>query len=395
MNDLLTFLANGVLGWSVGQMAIYTLIVTHITILSVTIFLHRHQAHRALDLHPIVSHFFRFWLWLTSGQHTKEWTAIHRKHHAKCETEEDPHSPVTKGIHKVLWQGADLYRIEAKNQETLDKYGAGTPDDWMERKIYTPFTFYGVVLMMVIDFVLFGFAGLTVWAVQMAWIPFHAAGVINGLAHWWGYRNFDSPDAATNISPWGLWIGGEELHNNHHTFATSAKFSNKWYEIDIGWGYIRVLSAFGLAKVKKTQPKAVFVRDISVDEHTLESIIKNRYDVMANYAQSLRKSLKSEIELLSNTDKAAAQRLKSVRKSILRDTDNIKQTVVEQVEHNIQVSPTVQKLYDMRNELALLWRRSNLTREQLLAHLKDWCERAEQSGIEVLQHFALRLRSYR
>ena len=395
MNDLLTFLANGVLGWSVGQMAIYTLIVTHITILSVTIFLHRHQAHRALDLHPIVSHFFRFWLWLTSGQHTKEWTAIHRKHHAKCETEEDPHSPVTKGIHKVLWQGADLYRIEAKNQETLDKYGAGTPDDWMERKIYTPFTFYGVVLMMVIDFVLFGFAGLTVWAVQMAWIPFHAAGVINGLAHWWGYRNFDSPDAATNISPWGLWIGGEELHNNHHTFATSAKFSNKWYEIDIGWGYIRVLSALGLAKVKKTQPKAVFVRDISVDEHTLESIIKNRYDVMANYAQSLRKSLKSEIELLSNTDKAAAQRLKSVRKSILRDTDNIKQTVVEQVEHNIQVSPTVQKLYDMRNELALLWRRSNLTREQLLAHLKDWCERAEQSGIEVLQHFALRLRSYR
>ena len=395
MNDLLTFLANGVLGWSVGQMAIYTLIVTHITILSVTIFLHRHQAHRALDLHPIVSHFFRFWLWLTSGQHTKEWTAIHRKHHAKCETEEDPHSPVTKGIHKVLWQGADLYRIEAKNQETLDKYGAGTPDDWMERKIYTPFTFYGVVLMMVIDFVLFGFAGLTVWAVQMAWIPFHAAGVINGLAHWWGYRNFDSPDAATNISPWGLWIGGEELHNNHHTFATSAKFSNKWYEIDIGWGYIRVLSALGLAKVKKTQPKAVFVRDISVDEHTLESILKNRYDVMANYAQSLRKSLKSEIELLSNTDKAAAQRLKSVRKSILRDTDNIKQTVVEQVEHNIQVSPTVQKLYDMRNELALLWRRSNLTREQLLAHLKDWCERAEQSGIEVLQHFALRLRSYR
>ena len=395
MNDLLTFLANGVLGWSVGQMAIYTLIVTHITILSVTIFLHRHQAHRALDLHPIVSHFFRFWLWLTSGQHTKEWTAIHRKHHAKCETEEDPHSPVTKGIHKVLWQGADLYRIEAKNQETLDKYGAGTPDDWMERKIYTPFTFYGVVLMMVIDFVLFGFAGLTVWAVQMAWIPFHAAGVINGLAHWWGYRNFDSPDAATNISPWGLWIGGEELHNNHHTFATSAKFSNKWYEIDIGWGYIRVLSALGLAKVKKTQPKAVFVRDISVDEHTLESIIKNRYDVMANYAKSLRKSLKSEIELLSNTDKAAAQRLKSVRKSILRDTDNIKQTVVEQVEQNIQVSPTVQKLYDMRNELALLWRRSNLTREQLLAHLKDWCERAEQSGIEVLQHFALRLRSYR
>lgn len=395
MNDLLTFLANGILGWSVGQMVIYTLIVTHITILGVTIYLHRHQAHRALDLHPIVSHFFRFWLWLTTGQNTKQWAAIHRKHHAKCETEEDPHSPVTRGIHTVLWQGADLYRIESKNQETMDKYGAGTPDDWMERKVYTPFTFYGIILMMLIDFVLFGFAGITIWAVQMAWIPLHAAGVINGLAHWWGYRNFDSPDASTNISPWGLWIGGEELHNNHHTYATSAKFSNKWYEVDIGWGYIRVLSALGLATVKKTQPKAVFVRDVSVDEHTLEAIIKNRYDVMANYAKSLRKSLKSEIELLSNVDEAAAQRLKSVRKSVLRDSDNINHVVAAQVAHEIKVSPTVQKLYDMRNELALLWRRSNLTREQLLVHLKDWCDAAEQSGIEVLQHFALRLRSYR
>lgn len=395
MNEFLTFLSNGVLGWSVGQMVVFTLIVTHITILGVTIYLHRHQAHRALDLHPIVSHFFRFWLWLTTGQNTKEWAAIHRKHHAKCETDEDPHSPVAKGINKVLWQGADLYRLEAKNQETLDKYGAGTPDDWMERKIYTPYTMYGVVLMMVINIVLFGLPGITIWAVQMAWIPFHAAGVINGLAHWWGYRNFDSPDASTNISPWGLWIGGEELHNNHHTYGTSAKFSNKWYEIDIGWGYIRVLSALGLATVKKTQPKAVFVRDIPVDEHTLESIIKNRYDVMANYAQSLRHSVKSEIELLSGFDSAAAKRLKSIRKALLRDTDHIDDTIVAKVEQEIAVSPTVQKLYDMRNELAMLWRRSTLTREQLLAHLHDWCERAEKSGIEALQSFALRLRTYR
>ncbi|MGL4768283.1 MAG: DesA family fatty acid desaturase [Formosimonas sp.] len=395
MNDLLAFLANGILNWSAGEIVLYTLLVTHITILGVTIFLHRHQAHRALDLHPAVAHFFRFWLWLTSGQNTKEWAAIHRKHHAKCETAEDPHSPVTRGIHTVLWQGADLYRIEAKNQETLDKYGAGTPDDWMERNIYTPFTAYGIILMLLVDFALFGFIGITVWAVQMAWIPFHAAGVINGLAHWWGYRNFDSPDASTNISPWGLWIGGEELHNNHHTFATSAKFSNKWYEIDIGWGYIRILSALGLATVKKTQPKAVFAQNVAVDEHTLESIIKNRYDVMANYAKSLRKSVKAEIASIGAFDQAAAQRLKSVRKYIVRDSDNINPTLVDKVQHEIQVSPTVQKLYDMRNELAVLWRRSNLTREQLLAHLHDWCERAEQSGIEMLQVFALRLRTYR
>ena len=395
MNAFLNFLSNGILDWSLGQMVVYTLIVTHITLASVTIYLHRHSAHRALDLHPIPAHFFRFWLWLTSGQHTKEWTSIHRKHHAKCETEEDPHSPVTKGLSTVLWQGADLYRIEAKNKETLQKYGAGTPDDWMERHVYTPLTFYGIILMLLIDFVLFGFAGITIWAIQMAWIPFFAAGVINGIGHWWGYRNFDSPDTSTNISPWGMLIGGEELHNNHHTYATSAKFSSKWYEFDLGWCYIRVLSALGLAKVKKTIPKAVFVDNVPVDEHTLESIIKNRYEVMASYAQSLRQSVKAEIEVLHATNESAAQRLLAIRKSLLRDTDHISGDVVARVEQNIVVSPTVQKLYEMRNELALLWRRSSLTRDELLAHLHDWCERAEQSGIEVLQRFSLQLRTYR
>lgn len=289
MSAFLNFLSHGLLNFSVWQMVVYTLIMTHITIVGVTVFLHRNQAHRALDLHPIVSHFFRFWMWLTTGQLTKAWAAIHRKHHAKCETEEDPHSPVTRGLSTVLWQGADLYRMEQKNQETLDKYGKGTPDDWMERKVYTPFTFYGIVLMFIINFVLFGFAGMTIWAIQMAWIPFWAAGVINGIAHCWGYRNFDSPDAATNISPWGILIGGEELHNNHHTFATSAKFSTKWYEFDLGWFYIQVLSALGLAKVKKTQPKATYVANSKVDEHTLEAVIKNRYQVMATYASSLEK----------------------------------------------------------------------------------------------------------
>lgn len=395
MNELLTFLSGGLLNWSIGKMVVFTLVVTHITIASVTIFLHRHQAHRALDLHPIMSHFFRFWLWMTTGQHTKEWTAIHRKHHAKCETEEDPHSPVTKGLSTVLWQGADLYRIESKNKETMEKYGSGTPDDWMERNVYTPFTYYGIVLMFLVDFVLFGFSGVTIWAVQMAWIPFFAAGVINGLAHWWGYRNFDSPDASTNISPWGFLIGGEELHNNHHTYGSSAKFSNKWYEIDLGWGYIKVMSALGLASVKKIQPKATHVENTLVDLHTLEAIIKNRYEVMASYARTLKRSMKHELESMKGTDVVAARRLKSINKMILRDAQNIDQTSLEQVNIEVQVSPTVQKMYEMRNELSLLWQRSTLTREQLLTHLHDWCERAEQSGIETLRLFSLRLRTYR
>jgi stearoyl-CoA desaturase (delta-9 desaturase) len=247
---VLDFLSNGITRFSGWQVFFYTMVVTHITIASVTIYLHRCQAHRALDLHPIVSHFFRFWLWLTTGQVTKEWASIHRKHHAKCDTEEDPHSPVTRGIKKVFWEGAELYRAESKNKETMEKYGHGTPDDWMERNVYTRHSALGVASLLVINFALFGVIGITVWAVQMLWIPITAAGIINGIGHYWGYRNYDCADAATNIIPLGLLIGGEELHNNHHTFATSAKLSSKWYEFDIGWGYIRALEMVGLAKVK-------------------------------------------------------------------------------------------------------------------------------------------------
>ena len=254
-DSILDWAANGLANWSRWEIVIYTLVVTHITICGVTIFLHRCMAHRSLDLHPVAQHFFRFWLWLTTGMVTKEWTAIHRKHHAKCETEDDPHSPQTRGIRKVLLEGAELYRAEAKNKETITKFGHGTPDDWIERNVYSRFGWQGVGLMLIIDVALFGVIGLTVWAVQMLWIPIHAAGIINGLGHFWGYRNYDCEDASTNVSPWGIIIGGEELHNNHHTYPTSAKFSIKWYEFDIGWGYIRAMQAVGLAKVKKTPPR--------------------------------------------------------------------------------------------------------------------------------------------
>ena len=239
--DLLSFLAHGLLPLPWWGYVVVALVMTHVTIAGVTIYLHRHSAHRALDLALPVSHFFRFWLWLTTGMVTKEWTAIHRKHHAKCETDEDPHSPQTRGIRTVFWQGAELYRAEAKNRETLDKYGKGTPDDWIERNLYTRYSWQGVGLMLAIDLVLFGPLGATIWAVQMLWIPVNAAGIINGIGHYWGYRNFASADASTNIVPWGILIGGEELHNNHHAYGSSAKFSSRWFEFDLGWCYIRIL----------------------------------------------------------------------------------------------------------------------------------------------------------
>jgi stearoyl-CoA desaturase (Delta-9 desaturase) len=265
---------------------VVTLILTHVTIAAVTIYLHRHQAHRGLELHPVPSHFFRFWLWLSTGMITKEWVAIHRKHHAKCETEEDPHSPQIFGINKVLWLGVVLYVKEGYNQETLDRYGHGTPDDWLERNVYSPHAKLGVVLMLLIDLMLFGIAtGAIVWAVQMLWIPFWAAGVINGVGHFWGYRNFQPEDASRNIVPWGILIGGEELHNNHHAYASSAKLSNKWYEFDIGWMYIRILEMFGLAQVKKVAPRVrLDLAKQQCDAETLQAIITHRYDVLANYS---------------------------------------------------------------------------------------------------------------
>ena len=228
---------------------IATLVMTHITIVCVTLYLHRSQAHKSVEFHPVVAHFMRFWLWLTTGMITKEWVAIHRKHHQKSDTAEDPHSPQIYGIKRVLFGGAFLY-VKAKQDPEVMKLGIGTPDDWMENEVYTPHPYGGILLMLVIDLVLFGWPGLLIWGIQMVWIPFWAAGFINGIGHWWGYRNTKTDDYSTNISPWGIIIGGEELHNNHHGDGTSAKFSKNWYEFDIGWFYIKVLEKFNLAKLR-------------------------------------------------------------------------------------------------------------------------------------------------
>jgi stearoyl-CoA desaturase (Delta-9 desaturase) len=391
----LNWLIHGLLNFSWLQVLVTTLVLTHITIASVTIYLHRHSAHRALDLHPIVSHFFRLWLWMTTGQVTKEWTAIHRKHHAKCEQADDPHSPHVYGIKTVLLQGAELYRKEAKNQETLDRFGHGTPNDWVERNVYSRFTWQGVGLMLIIDLALFGALGLTVWAVQMMWIPVTAAGIINGGAHYWGYRNFEAPDASTNISPWGILIGGEELHNNHHTYPTSAKLSVKPYEFDIGWLYIRVLETIGLATVKKTPPKMAFgdIKPVA-DEKTLEAVIANRYEVMATYARQLRIALKQEVAGLSAT-RPTESVLQTARRWMHRDVEKVPAKAAAQLLQARAALPVVDKMVQMREELRQIWLNTSHNRVQLVQDLQAWCKRAEDSGIAALQEFALRLRAVR
>ncbi len=396
ISDLvIDFLAHGLVRASAWELVVITLIMTHITIAGVTIFLHRCQAHRALELHAIPSHFFRFWLWMTTGMVTKEWAAIHRKHHAKCETEEDPHSPVTRGIKKVFFEGAELYRAESHNRETIEKYGHGTPDDWIERNLYTKYSALGVSLMLVLDLVLFGVLGLTVWAVQMAWIPVTAAGVINGIGHFWGYRNFDSSDASTNIFPLGILIGGEELHNNHHTYGTSAKLSNKWYEFDIGWLYISIMAFLGLAKVKKVPPEPRFDLQKQVcDLTTLQSVVANRYDVMAKYARSFKRTWREEVGQLKQGARLEPEFLKSTKQLLQRAPDTLQLTQKQQLSELFQHSKALKTMHEMRTELAALWERSHQSSDQLVLQLRDWCARAEASGIRSLEEFSHRLRSY-
>jgi len=373
--------------------AVATLVMTHITIASVTIFLHRHQAHRALDLHPIPSHFFRLWLWLTTGMVTKEWAAIHRKHHAKCETPDDPHSPQQLGINRVLWGGVLLYVKESRNADTMQRYGHGTPDDWIERYIYTPGQKLGIVVMLAVDILCFGpWPGVLMWGVQMIWIPFWAAGVINGIGHFWGYRNFECADASRNIVPWGILIGGEELHNNHHAFATSAKLSAKWYEFDIGWVYICMLAAIGLAKVKKVLPKPRFAEvKPAVDLDMLQAVITHRYDVARRYMGSLQSIFREELAKLR--DSLDKQQVSALKRWFARDGEVHAQDQPS-LEEALTKSQRLETIYAMRRDLTAVWEKSNASREQLVRQLQDWCHRAEASGIAQLQEFSLRLRRY-
>jgi stearoyl-CoA desaturase (delta-9 desaturase) len=395
LNAAIEWLAHGAWDLTWWQIVLFSLAMTHVTMISVTVFLHRHQAHRALDLHPIASHFFRFWLWLTTGQVTKEWASIHRKHHAKCEQAEDPHSPHVHGIKKVLFQGAELYRAESKNKETMARFGHGTPDDWIENNLYARYSWQGVGLMMIIDLFLFGAAGLAVWALQMAWTPITAAGIINGAAHYWGYRNFEAPDASTNISPWGIIIAGEELHNNHHTYPTSAKLSVKPYEFDIGWMYICIMQSVGLAKVKKTPPKAAYgaIRPVA-DEKTLEALIANRYEIMATYAMGVRQAARDEFESMKVRSADAAM-IKAAKRWMHRDEEKVPASAATQLAQARAVSPVLDKMVTMREELRQMWLNTTVSRDQLAKELQGWCLRAEESGITALREFSMQLRAAR
>jgi len=389
-------------GWANGLVILpwwgYVLVAlsaTHITIAAVTIYLHRHSAHRALDLHPAVSHFFRLWLWLTTGMSTKAWTAIHRKHHAKCETEEDPHSPQILTLKKVLLEGSELYRKEAANQETLDKYGHGTPDDWMERNVYSRTDKGGVAIMLVTNILLFGPLGLTIWAVQMLWIPVMAAGVINGVGHYYGYRTFQVEDASTNIVPWGILIGGEELHNNHHAYASSARLSNKWYEFDIGWLYIRVLEMFNLAQVKKLAPQVKLESGKSkCDLQTLQAVITHRYDVLARFTRSLRTTCADELRRMREHKSGHAVDLQTMKRWLHLDAKQVPEQEKAKLDEVLSTSKVLTTVYSMRQELAMLWQRSTANKEQLLSQLEDWCRRAEKSDIASLRDFSRTLRCY-
>jgi stearoyl-CoA desaturase (delta-9 desaturase) len=385
---------DGLLDLSVWEYVAVTFLFTHITIASVTIFLHRHQAHRALTLHPIPSHFFRLWLWLTTGMITREWVAVHRKHHAKCETEADPHSPQIWGIWRVLFGGVWLYRDEALRQDTLEAYGRGTPNDWLERHIYGRYRFLGIGTMLAIDLVLFGFAGLLVYLVQMLWIPFWAAGVINGVGHYWGYRNFETQDASRNIVPLGLLIGGEEFHNNHHAYAYSAKLGNKWWELDIGWVYIRLLELLKLARVKRIAPRTSFAADKNaIDIETVRAVIANRFHVLKLYGR--RVTAPAVRNLAYGAHDFPRKQLARIRKLMLRDDEAADPGARQWLETALETHQTLRTVYDFKQRLMALWgAQSGKTESDRLKRLQLWCAEAEASGIRVLRDFALQLQGY-
>ena len=393
IDSILDFLHNGLTGFSIGAMFITALIAVQFTIFCVTLFLHRCQAHRGIEFHPVLAHIVRFWLWIATGMITKEWVAIHRKHHATCETKEDPHSPKIYGIRKILLEGSELYRKAAKDQELLERYGHGTPDDWIERHVYTKHRILGVILMMFASVAAFGVLGLTFWAFMMIWIPFWAAGMINGTAHYVGYRNFETPDTSTNLYPLAIWIGGEELHNNHHSFPSSAKFSIKWWEFDIGWLYIRVLGFFGLVKVKKVAPKVyIDAGKESIDMETIKAIVVNRVNVMADYARQVITPMvkKSWREMPS----AANFSVRKVKSLLVREHSMMDPSAEKALNVVLSDNQSLKTIYNFRIQLQQIWDRAAASHETLVQALKDWCVQAEATGIKALQDFARSLHGY-
>ena len=392
--NILDFLQHGLLNFSIVQILIALLIITQITILAVTLYLHRDQTHRGLILHPLVRHFFRLHLWLTTGMLTKDWVAIHRKHHAKCETEEDPHSPQFHGINNVLYSGVELYTKERHNQETIDQYGKGTPNDWIERHVYTRFHFLGIALMFVIDVALFGAIGITFWAVQIVWIPFFAAGVINGLGHWAGYRNYSTNDCSTNLIRFGFIIGGEELHNNHHAFPSSCKFSHKKGEYDWGWYAIKFLNKLKLAKIKKTVPELESRTTTAVvDIESLKAMLTHKVNLLQVYVKDVIKpAIQQEYASRTNQVRKSSDKFINSMSIDWRFLDDDAKDLLKQYIHT---SPTIEIIIKFRDDLRAIWESSGQSTDQMIEALKEWCNNAEKSGVGVLQVYAKKIQTYR
>ena len=393
-SSLLDFLAGGLLQASLWQLGLVLLVCTQLTIFSVTLYLHRSQAHRGVDFHPVIAHFFRFWTWLTTSMITREWVAIHRKHHAKCETEEDPHSPMHKGIGTVFWRGVELYRDARRMRADIEQYGRGAPDDWIERRLYTPLATLGPVVLLVIQFALFGSWGVAMWAIQMAWIPFWAAGVVNGLGHWWGYRNFQTTDTATNLTPWAVWIGGEELHNNHHAFPSSAKFALRRWEFDIGWTVIKGLEKVGLAKVLRVAPSLDVRPNINVpDTDTVKALLAHRFQAMTDYQRRVLKPALRE-EARQAGEKMRALLPRKLRKGLADDGRWLKPEARAQLEQWVEQRPRIRTLIEYRARLRAVLETRGHDASERLRQLQAWCQEAEASGIRALQEYSARLKGY-
>ena len=391
--DILDWLGHGLSGLSTWGIVAYVLATTHITIVTVTVYLHRHAAHRALDMHPALQHFFRFWSWFTTGMITREWVAVHRKHHAATETDDDPHSPQRKGLGAIFWKGTEAYRIATDDRPSIERYGAGCPDDWVERNLYARYPTIGVISLAAINIALFGFLGLTVWAVQMLWIPVLAAGVVNGIGHFWGYRNFESPDASTNMSPLGIIIGGEELHNNHHAFPNSAKLSQKRWEFDIGWLWIRVFQAFGLAKPKSTGPIVQQVPGkTTLDIDTAWAVLNDRFRLMAKYKNQVVKPL---IKLeCAKADQATKKLFRQARAALCREQARLDASGKRRIEAAVDASQNLAAAHNLRLQLHDIWAKRGGNAEELLAALRQWCRDAEATGIQALRDYVAELKSY-
>ncbi len=387
-------LINGLIEFTWVEYIIYTLIVTQITIMAITLYLHRGICHSAIDIRAPLAHFFRFWLWFTTSMKTADWVAIHRKHHAKVETIDDPHSPIVHGINTVLFRGADLYAEEKANEETIKKYSHNCPNDWIEHKIYSGKSNLGILFLFILNILMFGVVGIIIWAIQMMWTPIFAAGGINGVGHYYGYRNFDTADESTNMMPIAFFIGGEELHNNHHAYPTAAKFSYKPWEFDIGWLYIKIFSIIGLVKVKRLAPKTI-VEETSkeLDSETAYALLRSKILVITNYTKKvINPIMKKETKSASNELKKLIKKSKT---SFLRQPDRISNQSITDLQMIFNENNSLSIVYNLKNKLHSILNSKYSKLDKFKDTINEWCLEAKSQGIDDLNDFSESLKGYK